>query len=132
MDRQTLVSIAQNNPEIVRQGQEQWQGMLSRSATDAAFRSKLLTDPRAAIAEHTGRSIEQVPALNVVFIENKADATIVLPEPVSSATELSEQELEAVAGGSEVVMLTIGAAIAVVTIVDACVDAYQAGKKMAN
>ncbi|MCC6318073.1 MAG: NHLP leader peptide family RiPP precursor [Gemmatimonadaceae bacterium] len=77
--------------------QEQYTAILARSATDSAFRSKLLTNPRAAVEEFSGRA---VPAsFNIRFIENAADATVVLPDPIDPRAELSESELETVAGG---------------------------------
>ena len=45
----------------------------------------------------TGKDIPE--SFNVVFIENQADATIVLPDYVDPQAELSEDALEAVAGG---------------------------------
>jgi hypothetical protein len=86
------------NPAFASQAQEKYTELLSRSATDRAFRDKLVSNPRAAIAEFSGHDVSE--SFNVVFIENTADATIVLPDPVWSATELSEEELETVAGGS--------------------------------
>jgi hypothetical protein len=75
--------------------------MLARSATDMEFRQKLLTDPRAAFAE-VGESIPE--GVDLRFVENQADATIVLPDPLDRQAELSEAELEAVAGGIIIVV----------------------------
>jgi hypothetical protein len=88
----------QSSPEVTKAA-EVLRGMLSRSATDRTFRQKLLTEPRAAIAEYTGHDVPDT--FDVVFVENTAAATIVLPDPVDPEAELSEAELEAVAGGSE-------------------------------
>jgi hypothetical protein len=97
MDRETTTRALRSNPEYAQAAQEKMQALLSRSATDAAFRKKLLSDPRAALKEFSGHEVS--PTFNVVFIENKAEATIVLPDPISPEAELNEQELEAVAGG---------------------------------
>lgn len=95
------------NPEVMKQVQGQYEALLARSATDVEFRKKLLSDPRAAIGEFTGKP---VPAdFNVRFVENTADATIVLPEAVDPNAELSEGELETVAGG--LVWVPIAAAV---------------------
>jgi len=88
------------NAESISQdgaGQERLQALLARSATDREFRQKLLTDPRAAISEATGRELPE--SYNVKFVENTADATVVLPDPVQPSAELADSELETVAGG---------------------------------
>ena len=103
--------FTQKHPEAVRQAQEQMQAMLARSATDFDFRQTLLTDPRAAIAEFTGKDISEVPeSINLVFIENTADATIVLPDVIDNEVELSAEELEVVTGGEVGVILGAAAA----------------------
>ncbi|HET7232482.1 MAG TPA: NHLP leader peptide family RiPP precursor [Longimicrobium sp.] len=99
MSRQNVVEMIRNNPELVAEGREQIASVLSRSATDAEFRQQLLTEPRAALAAHFGREIDNT--VEIVFVENKAAATIVLPPFADAESELSEAELEAVAGGSE-------------------------------
>jgi len=84
----------------IQQGQDLLQKVLARSATDRTFREKLLSDSHSAIAELLGKDPAQVPQKHrVVFVENKAKATIVLPDAVNTDAELSNQELEAVAGG---------------------------------
>ena len=86
-----------SNPEVYQEAQSQLQALLARSATDMDFRKKLLTDPRTAVSEFTGHSVPE--SYNIVFVENKGDATIVLPDPYTPDAELSEAELETVAGG---------------------------------
>jgi hypothetical protein len=91
---------------------EKFNGLLSRSATDMAFRKQLLADPHTALAEYAGKNPADVPAdFRVVFVENHAYATFVLPDPIDPEAELSAEELEAVAGGTEIVA-TILACIA--------------------
>jgi hypothetical protein len=109
MSIQTTAQAAkQQNPEYMQQAEGAFQSMLARSATDMEFRQKLLTDPRAALAEFSGKDVSELTTtFNVRFIENKADATIVLPDPVDPAAELSEADLEAVAGGASPVVLGI-------------------------
>jgi len=97
MDTKSFVKSAQAQPEALAKGQEALQGILARSATDREFRQKLLTDPRAALAEYTG---QDAPGVDIRFVENTATATIVLPDFADGSAELSESELEAVAGGA--------------------------------
>ena len=107
-------SYAESHPEEAAAAQETYQALLSRSATDLDFRQRLLADPAATVAEFTGREVPDT--FNVSFIENRADATVVLPDYVDPSVELSEDELEAVAGGTEIAgtAIVIGIGIAVV------------------
>jgi hypothetical protein len=98
MDIKQTAQAYATNPTFAAEAKEKYTELLSRSATDRAFRDKLVSNPRAAIAEFSGHEVSE--SFNVVFVENSADATIVLPDPVWNATELSEEELETVAGGS--------------------------------
>jgi len=118
MQTAELVRRAQANPEIAQEAQEALQQLLSRSATDPEFRSRLLTDTRATVAEFTGRPVPE--SWNVNFIESGGTPTIVLPDPVDPAAELSADELESVAGGATPSILTvIGSLLA---IYDAAID----------
>ena len=101
MERTTDQHFAQDNPETTQEVQEKMQEILARSAREPAFREKLLSDPHAAIEEHTG---EEVPEdVDISFIENQGDATLVLPDYQDPEAELEEDELEAVAGGADTV-----------------------------
>jgi hypothetical protein len=73
----------------------------SRAAVDGEFRTRLLTEPHSAVAEAVG--IELPATFRIRFVERDSDldALVVLPELIPEAAELSEEELEAVAGGSD-------------------------------
>lgn len=87
-----------NNPAWTQEeAQAALQKIIKRATTDAEFRQLFLTDAAAAVKEVTGRELPEGYTLRVV--ENKgADLTVVLPDP-SASSELSDSELEAVAGG---------------------------------
>jgi hypothetical protein len=75
--------------------------LVEKSLQDEALRQKLLADPRAAVEEELGTRLPE--DLRVVAVEETAD-TIYLVVPFVSmeaqeAGELSDQDLEAVAGG---------------------------------
>ncbi len=94
--------------------------LLSRSATDLSFRRKLLSQPRAAVAEFHGKDISAIADANIVFIENAGDATLVLPPFIDGAHELSDRDLEVVAGGTDPLSI-------VVTVIASAVITHQAG-----
>jgi hypothetical protein len=75
------------------------QSILDRASTDVAFRERLLTDPHDAILDAFGVTI---PAnFRIKFVERQpgVDALVVLPDKVTRAAELTDDELEAVSGG---------------------------------
>lgn len=82
--------------------------VLNRSTTDLEFRKQLLSDPRAALSAHFGR---EIPATtDIRFIDPKGVPTVVLPD-VAGSGELSEGELETVAGGLIPALIGIGAGL---------------------
>lgn len=73
--------------------------ILERSTTDQAFRQRLLTHPRTAIEQAFGVVIPST--FNIRFVEKdpSVDALVVLPDAVGHGGELSDRDLDAVAGG---------------------------------
>jgi len=101
MQAQEIYQAQRSNPDLVKRGEEVLHAVLERSATDASFRKELLANPRQAIGTHFGKDASAIPeSFSVKFIENTASATVVLPDFVDEASELSEEELETVAGGT--------------------------------
>jgi hypothetical protein len=72
--------------------------LMKRASTDAEFRSLALRDAKAAIAKISSAPLP--PGLQVRFVDNEgANRTFVLPDLTPPQDELSEAELEQVAGG---------------------------------
>ena len=74
--------------------------LLRRSLEDDAFRQRLLEDPKAAVEQELGTRLPE--DVRVVAVEETAETIyLVLPSssPIGEGGELSDRELEAVAGG---------------------------------
>jgi hypothetical protein len=74
--------------------------LIQRSLEDSSFRQRLLTDPKAAIEQELGTRLPE--GVEVRAVEESAEAVyLVLPSVsrVGEGGELSDQDLEAVAGG---------------------------------
>ena len=91
----------------MQQVNERFAEVLGRSATDMEFRAQLLSDSRAALSAHFGRELPE--SVNIRFLDAQGTPTIVLPDLASA--ELSEGELETVAGGLVPALIGLGAAI---------------------
>ena len=75
--------------------------MINRSMEDEEFRQRLLDDPKAAVEQELGTQLPE--GFEVRVVEESADTIyLVLPSAsplVGEDGELSDQDLEAVAGG---------------------------------
>ena len=75
------------------------QEVIRRSLEDPDFRLLALENPRAAISIVTPKPLP--PGFSVRFVENAgASRTYVLPDPAPLTNDLSDADLEHVAGGS--------------------------------
>lgn len=75
--------------------------IVRRSLEDESFRQQLLADPKAAVERELGTPLPE--GVRVVAVEETTDTVfLVLPHTStgSRAGELSDQDLEAVAGGT--------------------------------
>lgn len=73
--------------------------LYKKAATDEAFRSLCLQNPREAVRQFAGQDLPE--GFNLRFVDNAgADLTLVLPD-LRRDGELSEAQLEAVAGGDD-------------------------------
>ena len=74
------------------------QQIIKRAQTDAEYRQLCLSDPNAAATKATGK--EMPAGYTLKFVENQgADLTVVLPDVIEESAELSDTELDQVAGG---------------------------------
>jgi hypothetical protein len=94
--------------------------IIHQAYTDAAFLEQLRSNPRAALDAALGKHGTAVPGSVTVqlYEEQAGECLIVVPRPASaSGAELSDAELEAVAGG-EALLITgaiVGAVVGSVT-----------------
>lgn len=97
-----------------QKGEQFLQLVLQRSSTDESFRTALVTDPRPAIAAYYAEMYDDggnIGQIDLHFVENAGDMTVVLPPFIDPSGELSETELEAVAGGDGGVSAAIASLI---------------------
>jgi Nitrile hydratase, alpha chain len=74
--------------------------LIERSLEDESFRQRLLDDPKGAIEQELETQLRE--SIEVRVVEESAETIyLVLPSasPLGEGSELSDQELDAVAGG---------------------------------
>ena len=73
--------------------------VIKRAVVDPEFRQLALRDSKAALAKVSPTKLPG--GVEFVFVDNynKPIKTLALPDPVENGDELTEEELEAVAGG---------------------------------
>ena len=69
--------------------------LVARAWSDAAFKQRLLAEPAAVLAEH---GIPVPPGVEVRAVEN-TDRVLYMILPPAPSDELSDEQLDAVAGG---------------------------------
>jgi hypothetical protein len=74
--------------------------LIEKSLEDESFRQRLLDDPKAAVEQELGTRLPE--GVQVRAVEETAQTIyVVLPSssPLGGTSELSDQDLEAIAGG---------------------------------
>ena len=78
--------------------QEMERRLVEKSLEDESFRQRLVEDPKGAVGQELGARLPE--DVRVVTVEESADTIyLVLPSASMAGVELSEQQLESVAGG---------------------------------
>lgn len=72
--------------------------IIEKALKDEAFRKELLSDPHASIGKELGISIPESIKIKV-FEEKENDVILCLPHTEGMTVEISDIELEGVAGG---------------------------------
>jgi Nitrile hydratase, alpha chain len=75
--------------------EKQWAQIVAKAWSDDKFKQRLLADPVAVLKEH---GLNSPPGLQVKVVEN-TDQVLYLTLPAKPSGELSEADLEQVAGG---------------------------------
>ena len=84
-----------NETQSEQQRRAAYAKVVARAWGDEAFKAKLMSDPHAALAEH---GVEVRAGVTVKVVENTEDRLHLVLPPAPEG-ELSEQDLEKVAGG---------------------------------
>jgi hypothetical protein len=101
-----------------------------QAVQDEDFRAALIKDPKAALGEEYGLEPSFFSKISVrVVTENENELVIVLPPP--AAEELSDEQLEAVAGGAAFIagVAAAGALIGGVAAAGTVVQNTRAGRR---
>ena len=81
--------------------QEMERRLIEKSVEDESFRQRLIEDPKGAVEQELGTRLPE--EVRVVTVEESADTIYLVLPPTAQAGqptgEISDQELEAVAGG---------------------------------
>jgi hypothetical protein len=80
---------------------QNFEAIFKKAATDGTFRQQLLAQPRKAVQDAVGVTLPE--SFNIKFIETPkgVDSLVPLPDLIDENVTLTEDELEAVAGGNE-------------------------------
>ena len=99
--------------------------LIEKAWKDPGFRENIIRDPKSMLESHTGQKLPQQFKI-YVHQEDANTLHFSIPPAPSNVTELSDQDLEKVAGGTDLIAVTAVVATAVATVA-ATAGANQAG-----
>jgi hypothetical protein len=84
--------------------QKLYSEIVQKAWDDAEFKKELLANPLEAIEKHTGKKINLPEGKTLIVRDQTDDATVYIniPSKVEIDAELSDEQLEAVAGGAAI------------------------------
>lgn len=94
--------------QYVAKRAELWQRLVTRATEDPDFRAALKSDPRLALEDEFQISIPEDAKITVLEETPDQQYIVLPPRLVGEGGALSEEELEAVAGGWHVTLLWTG------------------------
>ncbi len=86
--------------------------LIEKCWKDPSFKTAVVSDPKGMLEGYTGHKLPE----NVKIFIHEEDANTLhfsIPLPPSNLTELSDSELENVAGGTDIISIAITAAIGI-------------------
>lgn len=93
-----------------QESQELLQKIITKAWEDEAFKQELISSPINAIKKLTGEHIKLPEGKTLIVRDQTDDATIYINIPTEfnmEDTELSEEQLEAIAGGTHIPFLNL-------------------------
>ena len=98
--------------------------LIEKAWKDPGFREEIIRDPRSMLERHTG---QKLPKELKIYVHEEDVNTLHLsiPHAPSNMTELSDQDLEKVAGGTDVVVTAVLGVVASVCSVGVTVKEAQ-------
>lgn len=95
--------------------------IIERAWKDPAFKKEFVADPKGTIEKYSGQKLPDAIKI-VVHEEDRNTMHLAIPPSPTNANELSDEELEQVAGGTEIWAITAGIVSAVSALLSAGVS----------
>ncbi|HEX8894864.1 MAG TPA: NHLP leader peptide family RiPP precursor [Terriglobales bacterium] len=119
------MSAAGAAPSLTRRDLET--ALIEKCWKDPEFKKQVVSDPKGMLERHTG---QKLPAQFKIFIHEEDANTLhfSIPPAPTNMNELSDEELQRVAGGTDLIQLVIGTVTwAIASLVGSAIGTAQAG-----